>query len=439
MEALPVLTPPHAIVLGLNQLQKRWPLDGIDEAEIAVHASPFLNDLVEPESERFAEGQAQQLSEPHHGGFNLVDQHANVVKRGRSHGSDRTWRRISSLATALIEVPPVCRCSLPSAGFCPCLVDQGLLEVDRLVVDYWPEFGAAGKQSITVGQLLDHSAGVISLPGFETLFGRDERGWDNFDEIARRLEVAEPAWRPGTAHGYHAVTCGYLWNELVRRVSGKTAGVVFREQIADPLALEIDLGTPPGTPVATVIDLNLDDYEPAVRTMLEPFVRAFRDPSTLSGQAFLAHEGQAVVDWVAEHMNNPAVLRIESPFENATGTARAIARKYAMLAQHGEIDGIKVLRPETIELFSAQRRATHDLVIGRPMSRGYCFWLNHLDGPQGSRTMGPNADTFGHPGAGGQVGFADPTRNVAVGFTRSRLTWLPTLSVKLIDAVYERL
>ena len=125
------------------------------------------------------------------------------------------------------------------------LVDRGLLDVDALVTDYWPEYGANGKQRTTVRHVLTHRAGVVGLPDSASLLGWDGSGWEDSDTIAVRLAAAVPAWEPGTAHGYHAVTFGWLVGELVRRVSGHTLGRIFRDEIADPLGLRTAIGVGP--------------------------------------------------------------------------------------------------------------------------------------------------------------------------------------------------
>src|SRR6185436_19233400 len=105
------------------------------------------------------------------------------------------------------------------------LADRGLVDVEAPVARYWPEFAQAGKERVLVRHVLGHSAGVIALPDAGDLLDWDGRGWDDYDAIAARLAAASPAWEPGTKVGYHAITCGWLTQELVRRIDGRTLGV----------------------------------------------------------------------------------------------------------------------------------------------------------------------------------------------------------------------
>ena len=318
------------------------------------------------------------------------------------------------------------------------LADRGELDPERLVVDYWREFGAEGKDRIRVAELLDHSAGVVTFPAYANLLQWNGEGWGDVEEITRRLERARPVWEPGTRHGYHALTCGWLWGELVRRLTGSTLGDLFRKEIALPLGLELEIGTSPDTPVARITDFDLDGLPPEARELIEPLLASARDASTVAGQAFIARDGVGILDTIAELMNKPAVRAVEIPAGNGTATARGLARMYAALAHGGELDGVRLCAPGTIERFTTERRTEQDVVLGLPVSRGLGFWLNRLPGTLGNR-MGPNDEAFGHGGAGGQIGFADPVRNVSVGFVRSQLSMLPTFSDALLAALYRDL
>ncbi len=318
------------------------------------------------------------------------------------------------------------------------LADQGELDPERRVVDYWPEYGASGKGEITVAELLDHSAGAVSLPRHADLLLWDGTGWGDTEEITRRLARAQPAWEPGTRHGYHALTCGWLWGELVRRITGESLGGFFRKEIALPLGLELDIGTARDLPVAPVIGFDLGTLAPEIRGLIEPLFAAARDDNSIAGRAFMARDGVGALDVIAELMNNPEVRAVEIPAGNGTATARGLARMYAPLAQDGALDGVRLCSPGTIARFARERRTETDVVLGLPVSRGLGFWLNRLPGALGNR-MGPNDEAFGHGGAGGQIGFADPVRHVSVGFVRSQLGLVPTFSDALLAALYRDL
>ncbi len=318
------------------------------------------------------------------------------------------------------------------------LVDRGQLDPDAPVATYWPEFAANGKAAITVAEVLDHSAGTITIPRYENLLQWNGRGWDEIEEIEARLASAAPEWEPGSCHGYHGLTCGWAWDALMRRVDGRSLGSFFREEIAGPLNLDFSIGTPAADcqRVARVQDFDLSGLAPELRALLEPLLLSNRDPSHLCGKAFLAREGVGALDRLAMLMNNPRVLATEVPAGNGTATARSLARFHALLAGWGSLDGVTLLSAETIARFSAERRTEVDLVLGMPTSRGLGFFLNRVEGPLG-RGMGPTPTAFGHSGAGGQQGFADPERGVSLGFVRNHLTLEPFFGPKLVECVYE--
>lgn len=318
------------------------------------------------------------------------------------------------------------------------LVDRGLLDTDAPAATYWPEFAANGKEAITVAQLLDHSAGTITIPDYENLLQWDGRGWSETDEIERRLATAAPEWEPGSCHGYHGLTCGWAWDALVRRVDGRTLGTFFREEIAEPLNLDFSIGTTPEdcARTAQVKDMVVEDLPDELRGLLEQLLKNNRDPSHYSGKAFVARDGVGALDRLAMLMNNPEVLGAEVPAGNGTATARALARFHALLAGKGTLDGVKILSPETVDLFATERRSADDVVLGIPTSRGLGFFLNLLEGPLG-RGMGPTPAAFGHSGAGGQQGFADPELGVSVGFVRNHLTLDPFFGPAIVASVYD--
>ena len=124
------------------------------------------------------------------------------------------------------------------------LGDRGELDVDAPVTKYWPEFGAAGKEATLVRELLSHQSGAIGVPGADDFMAWDGTGWDDTEAIAAVIASAPPAWEPGTRHGYHGLTFGWFTGELVRRITGVSLGTFFRTEVAEPLGVDIMLGTP---------------------------------------------------------------------------------------------------------------------------------------------------------------------------------------------------
>ena len=314
------------------------------------------------------------------------------------------------------------------------LEDRGELDLDGPVVRYWPEFGAAGKAATTVRQVLSHQSGAIGVPGADQLLSWDGRGWDDGEAIAAAIAGGEPAWEPGTRHGYHGVTFGWLVGELVRRVSGQTLGTFFDAEVAGPLGVACSIGTP-------------SDELPAVATVMEFPVRpgaqsALRaiDPESKSGRSVLAGaHGSMFADETgrprfADFMNTPKVLAAEIGALGATATARALARTYAALA-----DGEELVSRASVERFRTEQVCGRDAVMGVPTRWAVGYSLEPPALVPGAPPMhGPHEGAFGHMGAGGQIGFADPSARVAVGFVRNHLEnqALPLMGAVLVEMLY---
>jgi CubicO group peptidase (beta-lactamase class C family) len=281
------------------------------------------------------------------------------------------------------------------------LAEEGKLDYEALVVDYWPEFGAEGKQSVTVAQLLSHQAGVCGVSkkiAVEDLY--------NWNEMVRLLAEQKPFWEPGSQAGYHAVTWGFLAGELVRRITGKTLGFYFHEKVAKPLGADFYIGLPDSemSRVADMIgpnharapqktidsDQKIPPLYPVV--LLNPDIRPYKDASSYAWR------------------------KAELAAANGQANARGIARIYGALANGGEIDGIRIISKKGIEkAIKEEIMMPEDPVTGKPMRFARGFMLNAEEG------YGPNPNAFGHGGAGGSIGFADPDANLAVGYTMNQM------------------
>ena len=314
------------------------------------------------------------------------------------------------------------------------LEDRGELDLDAPVTRYWPEFGQAGKSSTTVRQLLSHQSGAIGVPGVDRLLSWDGRGWEDSEAIAAAIAGGEPAWEPGTRHGYHGVTFGWLLGELVRRISGQSLGSFFEAEVAGPLDVACSIGTPASTlpSVATVMEFP-------VKPGAQGALRAI-DPDSKSGRSVLAGaHGSMFADELgrprfADFMNTPAVLAAEIGALGATATARALARTYAALA-----DGEELVSRASVERFRTEQVCGRDAVMGVPTRWAAGYSLEPPALVPGAPPMhGPNQGAFGHMGAGGQIGFADPSAHVACGFVRNHLEnqALPLLGACLVDVLY---
>ena len=314
------------------------------------------------------------------------------------------------------------------------LEDRGDLDLNAPVTRYWPEFGQAGKSSTTVRQLLSHQSGAIGVPDADRLLSWDGRGWKDSEAIAAAVAESEPAWDPGTRHGYHGVTFGWLVGELVRRISGQSLGTFFAAEVAGPLGVACSIGTSASElpSVATVMEFPVRPGTPSA-------LRAI-DPASKSGRSVLAGaHGSLFADELgrprfADFMNTPDVLAAEIGALGATATARALARTYAAL-----VDGEELVTRASVERFRTEQVCGRDAVMGVPTRWAVGYSLEPPALVPGAPPMhGPNEGAFGHMGAGGQIGFADPTAHVACGFVRNHLEnqALPLMGACLVDVLY---
>ena len=295
---------------------------------------------------------------------------------------------------------------------------QGKLDLDAAVAAYWPEFAAAGKDAITVRQLLSHQAG---LPAVRRRLPPD--AMLDWPAMTAALAEQEPWWEPGTAHGYHVNTFGFLTGEVIRRVTGTTVGQHLRTQIAGPLGADVHIGLPsadhqrvatfiwPGPPPGEHEPPGLDRAQ-----LMEH--NSYYNPGGLSGAGVI---------------NTPRWRSAECPSTNAHGTANGVARVYAALigpANPAIVDPVALAEAITEQVYG------QDLVLHRPSRFGLGFQLT-----QPERPIGPGQATFGHFGAGGSLGFADPTNKIAFGYVMNQMgpRWQNPRTRALVDAVYESL
>lgn len=294
--------------------------------------------------------------------------------------------------------------------------------LERRVTEFWPAFGQGGKAGVTIAQMMSHQAGLCAL---------DERV-DVLDDVAvvRALERQPPLWTPGTAHGYHARTFGYLLDELTRRVSGTTIGNYWREVFAEPMQLDVWIGLPESehARVATMYAAKSGKVPQP-----EQFYRDLATPGTLVRETFTSPAGLHSVGG----MNAANIRSLALVSFGGIGSASSLAKFYAMLANRGELDGRRFFDEATIKLMSTVRRAGTDRVFQIPTAFSAGFMK---DPPETSRKVfGPSALAFGHPGAGGSHAFADPENGIAFAYVMNQMeqSLLPNeKSLRLVDAIY---
>jgi CubicO group peptidase (beta-lactamase class C family) len=277
-------------------------------------------------------------------------------------------------------------------------VERGLLDVDAPVARYWPEFAAAGKGDVPVRWLLSHQVGLPHVEGDFTL--PEVLAWE---PVVTALAAQAPVWEPGSAHGYHMRTYGWLVGEVIRRASGAaTPGTFFRTEIAEPLGLSTWIGLPTSEhgrcarlvpPAAMLSDL-------VTSMAIDPLAaKVFTGPSDLFHYD--------------EMWNSAEVRAAEMPSSNGISDARSMARAYAACV--GEVDGVRLLSDATVERATEVQARGPDRIIG--IESGYA--LGFSVSPMLPPACGPRA--FGHGGAGGSMAFADPDAGIGFGYVMNRM------------------
>jgi len=297
------------------------------------------------------------------------------------------------------------------------LAQEGRLDFDAPVVDYWPEFGVQGKQDMPVRWIFSHRAGLPSVD--RQLTFDDVLAWD---PVAEALAAQRPLWKPNSAHGYHAGTYGWLAGEVIRRITGMSVGHFVAQRIAKPLGLQLWIGLPEAMEERVSPMIAPPPLPPG--TAPDVFAARLLDPTTLLHKAF------ANPPMPAAAFNERAFHAAEIPAANGIANARSLARMYA--ACIGEVDGVRLLRPETIEKAMQVQSAGDDLVLGYETRFGTGFQLSFPFRPMAGE------GSFGHSGMGGSVGFAHPERGIAFGYVMNQM--LPSGGVdprtrSLIDAL----
>jgi CubicO group peptidase (beta-lactamase class C family) len=285
------------------------------------------------------------------------------------------------------------------------LVEAGAISYDEPVATYWPEFAAAGKEAITVGQMMSHQAGLpyVDAPlSFDDVLA--------VDPVVEAIAAQAPVWEPGSKHGYHALTYGWLAGELLRRVDGRSLGRYVAEEVAAPLGLEFWIGLPAREEgrVSRLEDAP-QPTDPAIAQMIETFM----GPTTILYKALTMSGALDGFSEGEQPFNTRAVHATEMPAANGITTARSLARMYA--ATVGEVDGIRLIDEATMKSAGTEAVNGPDACLIVPSRFGYGFMLDGMLTPM----FGPNS--FGHAGAGGSLGYADPDAKIGYGYVMNQM------------------
>ena len=279
------------------------------------------------------------------------------------------------------------------------LVEQGALDLDAPVAKYWPAFGANGKSGVLLRWVLDHRAGVPALtrtdPPAGALF--------DWEWMVSTLATQAPEWTPGDAAGYHILTQGYILGEVVRRAAGTSLAQLVREVFAQPLAADFHFGVNPAD-LARCAD---------ILPMTEPRGTLF-DRQAVPRESLL---GRGMVNLLeGQDFNSVAWRSAEISSANGHCTAAGMARIYAMLAAGGELGGRRVMQGATIKRMSEVQHNWVERVMNRPYQQG----LGVLRSTYPITWFGPGANSFGHHGVGGSIGFADPDRRIGFAYATAK-------------------
>ncbi len=324
---------------------------------------------------------------------------------------------------------PVCVWSATKGPASACVL-HALIEsrtaLDSPVAKFWPEFAQAGKERVTVRMLLQHQAGLSALDAPPLVDDREAV----VDALCRQM----PAWPPGSAHGYHPRTFGFLLDEVVRRLTGgEPLSAYWRRVFAEPLGLQFWIGVPPEVlptvaPVyASKMPLPKDD----------PFLAAFMTSGSLTSRSFASPKGLHSAD----AMNSESARLAAYPGFGGIGTAEALAKFYALLACDGVLEGRTIFPSGALAQLQSAAVSGPDLVllIETAFQSGFMLDPRFPGGPKKRQIFGPSPLAFGHPGAGGSVAFADPERGLGFAYVMNQMSpgVLPSARARcLVDALY---
>ncbi len=276
------------------------------------------------------------------------------------------------------------------------LAERGQIRYDEVVANYWPEFGVNGKEMVTVGQALSHQAGIPQVPA-----GIGPTDLMDWDRVVKAVALEIPLWVPGTAPGYHSITHGWIVGGLVEAVDGRRIDRFVREELLAPIGMadHFYLGLPESED-GRLAPLTMDDVLRADASPVpESYARLAVPPAfyPLGDSANLTEVRRAVV-----------------PGYGGIATARALARLYAVMISG--VDGVRLFPDERVRAMSALQTDAWDLVLDAADPKGIGYFLGRPDSPMGTRIS-----TFGHPGYGGSIAFADPDYGFAFALVKNRL------------------
>ncbi|WP_300377392.1 serine hydrolase domain-containing protein [Henriciella sp.] len=285
-------------------------------------------------------------------------------------------------------------------------LDEGY---ETKVSKIWPEFGAAGKADVTIAQVLSHQAGLV---GFAEPIDPDL--WLDPPALAAELATLEPLWEPGTAHGYHPSTWGYLAGEIAKRIDGRSLGTILREDICVPASIDFHIGLP------------AEEHDRVGDIMKPREMPRLGDLNEFNKVAFLTK-------WAAPGRGGAAWREIEIPSANGHGTAKSVAQLYGIYANDGHLDGKRLIPADSFAALTKRRVIGEDLVLPFVTEFASGVMRNNLG------IYGPNGETLAHSGWGGSLALGDPDRRLSAAYVMNRQSSYlqgDPRARRLVDALY---
>ena len=314
------------------------------------------------------------------------------------------------------------------------VLQEHKIDIEHRVAEFWPEFAQAGKENITLAQLLSHQAGLAALDRKVDIL--------DYDAVIGALEKQKPNWPPGTAHGYHARTFGFLLDELVRRIAGMSLGEYWRKTFAEPLSLDLWIGLPEkeNARVATIYAAKA--RKSAAREQGQSGSDFYADvvtSGTFAHKVFTSPSGLSAVS----EMNIPEIRAKPIVSFGGIASATSLAKFYFMLANHGRFEDREYFSERTLSWMTTTLTDGMDSVFQIPTAFSAGFMKEARESTRklfGRSTQGPvRLGPFGHPGAGGSHAFADPENKLSFAYVMNQMeqSVLPNeKSLRLVDAIY---
>lgn len=394
-----------------RQLRHNDEMEAISRYDTSSGVHPIYG-FVAPGFEAVAEAFARTLNDPRSGaalairleGDTVVDVWAGIAdERDGRPWEAGTPSTIFSCTKGLVSI------------LAAHLVSQGRLDYDEKVTTYWPEFAAAGKGNTLISHLLSHRAG-LSAPRVDLTFG-DVIEWNSMVQV---LQDQEPIWTPGAGWGYHALTHGWLNGEVIRRITGTNVGDYFQELLAEPLGVEAWIGLPKervGTPahLHVVIPEARETHMPSP-TLGGPVSSEFSDQEWMDRAMTLGGALSGLVSSNKPDFNDPMIQKAQIPGGGGIATARALAAIWS--ATVVETEGVRLLDDEVITR-ATQVQSEGPAVFSSEVPPHPRWGMGFMLSSERRRFL--TSTSFGHDGAGGQLGFADPQHRVGFGYITNRM------------------